>query len=106
MAIPMALKAIAIIFPIFMGYDIIMDEGMFGNGEEHVVTIDWKKHEFYWDSGCWNDFFADEKGNIYNIHQELYSKIQPGHTYYIKTGRQNLITRRWCVHYVEELPLM
>jgi len=105
---PLMAKAIIIIWMISMalliGYGIIIEEGMFGNEEEHLVTVDWKKHEFYWDSGCWNDFFADKKGNIYNIHKELYPQIQPGHTYYIKTGKRNFLNGRWCVHYIEDRP--
>jgi hypothetical protein len=56
------LKAKAIIIVGFismvllLSYAVIVEEGMFGNEEEHVVTVQWKMHEFYWDSGYWNDF--------------------------------------------------
>jgi len=83
---------------------IIAERGKFGNEEEHVVTVEWKKREFYWDSGTWNEFFADEKDNIYNTDKSIYAKIQPGHTYYIKTGKQSLLNGRWYAYYVEELP--
>ena len=108
MVTPLMSKAIVIlglISVVFLGTFLwITEQGMFGYEEEHVVTVEWKKHEFYWDSGCWNDFFADDKDNIYNTDWEIYTKIQPGHKYYIKTGKRSLLNGRWYAYYIEELP--
>ncbi len=106
--VPLKAKAIVIVSLISMvlllGYAIIVEDGMFGNEEEHVVTVQWKMHEFYWDSGCWNDFFADEMDNVYNTNPDIYAKIQQGHTYYIKTGKRSLLNGRWYAYHIEELP--
>lgn len=107
MVTPLMAKAIVIVGLISMVHLlatlIIVERGMFGNEEEHVVTVQWKKHEFYWDSGCWNDFFADEKDNVYNTDPEINAKIQIGHTYHIKTGKRDPLNGRWYAYYIEEL---
>ncbi len=107
-ATPLMAKAIVIIVlmseALLLGYFIILDEGLFGNEEEHNVTIQGKDREFYFDSGCWNQWFTDIDGNIYNTYFEIYTKIQPEHTYHIKTGKRNLLNGRWYAYYIEELP--
>jgi hypothetical protein len=107
---PLMAKAIVIVgiisIVLLISYDIILEEGMFGIEEEHIVTIQGKDREFYFDSGCWNQWFTDIDGNIYNTDLEIYNKIQPGLTYYIKTGKQSLLNGRRHAHYVEEGPLM
>ena len=108
MVIPLKVKAIIVVgftsMVLLLGYDTIVEDGMFGNEEGHVVTVQWKMHEFYWDSGCWNDFFADEMDNVYNTNPDIYAKIQQGHTYYIKTGKRSIFNGRWYAYYIEELP--
>lgn len=87
-----------------LAYLLITEQGMFGNEEEHIVTILGKDREFYFDSGCWNQWFTDKDGNIYNTGLEIYTKIQPEHTYYIKTGRRNILNGRWYAYYIKEFP--
>ena len=78
---------------------VITEQGMLGT-EEHVVTVQWKNHEFYPDpgGGCWNDFFADEEGNVYNTDPSIYAKLEPGYTYYIKTGKSFLFGRLYVLY--------
>jgi hypothetical protein len=54
---------------------MVIDQGMFGTEEEHVITVQDKEREFFWDSGCWAYFFTDESDNIYNTNSEIYAKI-------------------------------
>jgi len=105
---PLMGKAIIIVVMMSMallfGYSIIIEKGMLGNEEEHIVTIQEKYREFYFDSGCWNQWFTDIDKKIYNTDFEIYTKIQPGHTYYIKTGKRSLLNGRWYAYHIEELP--
>lgn len=89
---------------ILIGYDIILEEGLFGNEEEHVVTVQWKKQEFDPQAECRIYYLADEKGNKYTTHRDIYAKIQPGKSYLLKTGKRNLRGGCWHVNYAEELP--
>ena len=99
-------KVIIVLISIFSIWAFLLsiDQGIFGNEEEHIITIEGKDREFYFDSGCWNQWFTDIDGNIYNTDLEIYTKIQPGHKYYIKTGKRSLLNGRWYAYYIEELP--
>lgn len=107
MVTPLIVNAIIIIvlasMALLMGYSAIVEHGGFGNEEEHIVTIQGKDRELYFDSG-WNQWFTDINGNIYNTDLEIYTKIQPEHTYYIKTGKRSLLNGRWYAYYIEEFP--
>lgn len=77
---------------------------MFGNEEEYVVTVQWKKQEFDLQAECRIYYILDEKGNEYATDPDIYAKIQPGNSYLLKTGKRNLRGGCLHVHYAEELP--
>lgn len=100
-----AVVAIGLIpIALLIGYDIILEEGMFGNEEEHVVTVQWKKQEFEPQAECRIYYLADEKGNEYTTDPGIYAEIQPGNSYLLKTGKRNLLSECLHVHYAEKLP--
>lgn len=99
-----AVVAICIIpIALLIGYDTILEEGMLGNEEEHVVIVQWKKQEFDPQAECRIYYLADEKGNEYSTDPDIYAKIQPGSSYLLKTGKRDLLGGCLHVHYAEEL---
>lgn len=75
----------------------------FSSGGEHIVIVQEKWDVYYSDIG-WDYYFTDESGNVYSIDSEDYAKIQPQHTYYIKTSGRPLFVRGSYAYYIEELP--
>jgi len=86
---------------------------LFGSDDEHVVTVQKKWRDLIYD--CCDDYlFSDESGNVYIIENsilkgainvsERYNKIQPEHTYYIKTfGKPSLFREYPNAYYIKEL---
>lgn len=103
MTIPLKAKVITFLWLVLLIYLLIIEQGMFGTEEEHVVTVQEKKDELIYDSG-WIYLFTDEKNNKYSTKPEIYDEIQLGHTYYIKTGKRSPINGRWYAYYAKELP--
>jgi hypothetical protein len=99
---PLQIKALFILGIVFIGYSFIIERGLFGNEEIHVVTVVDKYREIYYDTG-WVQWFVDDNRNEYNVDKEMYDMIQPGHTYRIKTGKQDILNRRWYAYYAEDL---
>jgi hypothetical protein len=94
--------AFAILFIVIVGYFGITENGLFGTEEERVITVVDKESELIYDSG-WVRRFWDDEHNEYNTNYEIFNKIQPGHMYHIKTGKQNIITGHWNTYYAEDL---
>lgn len=103
MTIPLKVKVITFFGLIFLIYLLIIQLGMFGTEEEHVVTVQEKEDELIYDSGM-RYLFTDEKNNKYSTKPEIYDEIRLGHTYYIKTGKRSPINGFWYAYYAKELP--
>lgn len=91
-----------ILFIVIIGYFVSTENGLFGTEEEHVITVVEKESELLYDAG-WLRNFWDEEHNEYDTDYDIYNKIQPGHMYRIKTGKQNIITGHWNTYYAEDL---